>query len=45
MDNSAKMFYETAKIGDNTKNNKISMKISALCNIEILKMLNEIGLK
>ncbi|EGR31817.1 proline dehydrogenase, putative [Ichthyophthirius multifiliis] len=45
MDKSAKCFEQTAKIGDSTQNNKISMKISAVCNMEILKTLNKVSEK
>jgi hypothetical protein len=45
MDNSAKTFEQTARIGDNIENNKISMKISALCNMEALRLLERISTK
>lgn len=43
MDKSAKMFEATSILGDNIPNHKISLKISALCDMEVLKALTVIS--
>jgi len=45
MDKSAKTFEATALLGDNIPNHKISLKISALCDMEVLKALTVISVE
>lgn len=40
MDKSASVFEDTVKIGDYTPSHKISLKVSAICDLDTLKNLN-----
>ncbi|KAL4490914.1 hypothetical protein ABPG72_008650 [Tetrahymena utriculariae] len=43
MDRSAKVFEQTVNVGDNVNRHKVSMKISGLINMEVLKKINSFG--
>jgi len=42
MDRCAKTFEETVSVGSNIARHKISVKLSGLCNLKLLKHFNQV---